>query len=365
MNIFLIFTLLFLLSEFIICSVRFLLRKKQPRTGVRIAVIVFKAVLAIALAALVMAGPVFLRKIQPFMMAMYVALLADSAADLIMLIINAVKKGEKRFGMTQILSLILGVVFFAYGVINMEIVKPSYHTYTSEKLQIEHTFIFAADIHVGSAQPLSVTEKTVKAMNDLSPDFIILGGDITDDYTTKEEMNKVFEFFGRCDCPVYYLYGNHDRQGHAEYAIGHQYTREEYEKAMRDNGIIILKDEFVRISDDLILLGREDITEGESRAKVESLVNPYPEAYLVVADHQPVEFKENSVIGTDLQLSGHTHAGQLFPLRALYSLIGYCFGDYEYEGAVMNVSAGACGWRMPLRTESHCYYEVINLKPAG
>ncbi|MBR3620138.1 MAG: hypothetical protein IKN56_01415 [Clostridia bacterium] len=67
-----------------------------------------------------------------------------------------------------------------------------------------------------------------------------------------------------------------------------------------------------------------------------------------------------------MQISGHTHAGQLFPLKFFYGLIGgYVYGDYEIDGSVMNVSAGACGWRMPFRTEAHCNYEVITLKPAG
>ena len=74
--------------------------------------------------------------------------------------------------------------------------------------------------------------------------------------------------------------------------------------------------------------------------------------------------KENRALGTDLQVSGHTHAGQLFPLGALYEVIGYVYGDYEEAGATMNVSAGACGWRMPFRTDRHCNYEVITLTPA-
>jgi predicted MPP superfamily phosphohydrolase len=245
----------------------------------------------------------------------------------------------------------------------MQIVKPNYHTYISDKLTETHRIIFAADIHVGSAQPFSVLEKEVKDLASEKLECIILGGDITDDYTTKEEMEKTFRLFGNCGIPVYYLYGNHDRQKHAEYANGLQFTADELEKAITENGVIILKDEYVELGDDLLLLGREDISEGTERAKAQTLTNPSPEKYLIVADHQPFEFKENLTTGADLQLSGHTHAGQLFPLRSQYSVIGYAYGDF-YEGdAVMNVSAGACGWRVPFRTEKHCYYEVITLQP--
>ncbi len=359
-----IWTLLFILSEAIVAFVRFLLRKKNIKPVVRIVVIILKFLLAIAFAVLPLAGPVQLRPVQPFMMAMYAVLFADAVADIIYTVFCAVRKSERKFAFAQTLSLILGVLFFVYGTVNMQVVLPHYHTFTSEKIKNEHKIIFAADIHVGSAQPFSVLEKEVSAMVKDYPDCIILGGDITDDYTTKEQMEKTFEVFGKCGVPVYYLYGNHDRQKHAEYARGLQFTAEELENTINNNGIVILKDEYAELADDLLLLGREDISEGESRAKAEEIAVDKNNKYLIIADHQPVEFKENYAFGGDLQLSGHTHAGQLFPLNPLYSIIGYSYGEYTYKESTMLVSAGACGWRVPFRTEKHCYYEVITLQPA-
>lgn len=365
MNIFVEFTLWFLLAEAILTAVQIPLRKKKPKPVLRACLIAGKALLGIILGVLVLAGPVQLRVLQPLMMALYVALLADAAGDAVYCIVCAVAKKERRFGVAKAVGLVCGALLFVYGVVNMETVSPEYRTYTSEKLTDTHTVVFIADLHVGSAQPMEVTEKTVKAVKALRPDATILGGDIVDDYTTKEEMEATFALFGDFDTPVYYLYGNHDRQGHAEYAGGVKFTQNDLEAAMEANGIVILKDAYAAIAPDLVLLGREDISEGEGRAEIGTLKNPNPEAYLIVADHQPVQFKENLEAGTDLQLSGHTHAGQLFPLRALYTLIGYCYGDY-YEGdAVLHVSSGACGWRMPLRTDAKCHYDVITLLPAG
>ena len=364
MNIFVAFTLWFLLAEAILTAAQLPLRKKKPKPVLRACLIAGKALLGIILGVLVLAGPVQLRVLQPLMMALYAALLADAAGDAVYSIVCAIAKKERRFGVAKAVGLVCGALFFVYGVVNMEMVSPEYRTYTSEKLTDAHTVVFIADLHVGSAQPMAVTEKTVNAVKALRPDATILGGDIVDDYTTKEEMEATFALFGDFDTPVYYLYGNHDRQGHAEYAGGKKFTQDDLEAAMAANGIVILKDAYAAVAPDLLLLGREDITEGEGRAEIGALTNPNPEAYLIVADHQPVQFKENLAAGTDLQLSGHTHAGQLFPLRALYSLIGCCYGDY-YEGdAVMHVSSGACGWRMPFRTDAKCHYDVITLLPA-
>lgn len=363
MNMYLSWGLLFVAAQAILSAVQFLLRKKEFKKAIRVVIIIAKAVLAVAFAALVMAGPVVLRPVQPIMVALYAALFADAVADAVYSIFLAVKKTKRKFAVEKIISLILGIMFFVYGTVNMQTVKPNYHTYASSKLKKEHKIIFAADIHVGSAQEFSTLEKEVEDMVSEKPECIILGGDITDDYTSKDEMINTFRLFGKLDVPVYYLYGNHDRQKHAEYANGTQFTAKELKETIEKSGVIVLKDEYAELDDDLLLLGREDISEGGERADAASLKNPSPEKYLIVADHQPFEFKENLATGTDLQLSGHTHAGQLFPLKSLYSVIGYAYGDF-YEGdAVMNVSAGACGWRVPFRTEEHCNYEVITLTP--
>ena len=345
---------------------QFFLRKKTIRPVFRGLMIVAKALLAIALAALPMAGPVVLRPVQPLMMAAYVVFLADAAADLLYSVFLAIRKGKRSFGVFQAVSVCCCALFFLYGFLNMQIVKPKDHTYTSDKLTDTHKIVFAADIHVGSAQLFSTTQKTVESMKAQQPDCVILGGDIMDDYTTKEEMQQTFALFRDFGCPVYFVYGNHDLQGHAEYAIGPQYTQAEFEQTMKDNNVTLLKDDFVRLAPDVLILGRNDISAADERINAAEMQNPDPGAYLVVVDHQPSEFvKKNMTLGTDLQLSGHTHAGQLFPLDLLYSLIGYVYGDYEADGAVMNVSAGACGWRVPLRTAAHCNYEVITLQPAA
>jgi predicted MPP superfamily phosphohydrolase len=347
----------------IVSAIQFFLRKKKVKASVRFVLIVLKAVLGIAFAVLPLAGPVQFRPAQPLMIALYAVLLSDAFADLFYTVICLIKKAEHTFRIKKIISIVLGVLFFVYGTVNMQTVKPNYHSFSSRKLKSEHKIVFVSDIHIGSVQPFSVLEKEIADIKDENPECIILGGDITDDYTTLEEAEKIFRIFGKCGLPVYYIYGNHDRQKHAEYANGLQYTADELENILDKNGITVLKDEYVSLGDDLMLVGREDISEGENRADAEKLYdrNPDRSKYLIVADHQPFEFKENYTVSHDLQLSGHTHAGQLFPLKALYSVIGYAHGEFKYKESALVVSSGAGGWRVPFRTDSHCYYEVITL----
>ena len=67
----------------------------------------------------------------------------------------------------------------------------------------------------------------------------------------------------------------------------------------------------------------------------------------------------------DLQLSGHTHAGQFFPLRFLYALAGLnVCGEYHFNDTAVFVSPGIAGWYFPFHNEAICSYEVIRLIPS-
>lgn len=87
--------------------------------------------------------------------------------------------------------------------------------------------------------------------------------------------------------------------------------------------------------------------------------------YVITVDHSPLQFDENAAINADLQLSGHIHAAQLFPLRLLYLIaLDEVYGDYRFDETTdIYVSSGMSGWGFPLRSEAACNYEVIELIP--
>lgn len=142
MKLFVIYFLLFVAARAALSLLQFLLRGKTIKPVVRGLLIAAKALLAIALAVLPLAGPVQLRPVQPLMMAAYVVLLADAAADLICSILFAVRKKKRSFGVFQAVSVCLSVLFLIYGFFNMQTVKPQTYTFTSEKLTSEHKIVF-------------------------------------------------------------------------------------------------------------------------------------------------------------------------------------------------------------------------------
>ncbi len=355
--------LLCLAAEAALIAVKLPFRKKTIKNSVRIIISVSEFLIAVVCAVLVLAGPIILRPVQPFLFALYAVLFSDSVVSLAYSVFCVATKTGARFLPARIVSAAFALVFIICGTVNMQIVKPVCRTFYSPKISSEHKIVFAADIHAGSAQSYETLKKTAQAMKSAGADCIILGGDIVDDYTTLKQMQDTFALFSDSEAPVYYIYGNHDRQKHADYAKGRQFTEQELADTITRNGITILRDEYAQVGPELTVLGREDVSEKEGRADIASLPNPAPGTYLVVADHQPAKADDNLACGMDLQLSGHTHAGQLFPLGLFYRIAARVNGVYTVGDADMIVSPGACGWRVPFRTESCCCYEVISIMP--
>ena len=297
-------------------------------------------------------------------MAFSIVFFCDAWPDLFAIFFCLIRKKAPGGKLMMIISLCLTAVYVIYGTVNMQIIRPKEHTYTSAKLQHEYTFVFLSDLHYCSAQSEQTVDDALEEIAQLKPDFVLLGGDITDEYTTKEEMQSIYRKLGALPVPVYYIYGNHDRQGNGDYIGGAKYTAEELTAAIEGNGITILQDETAAFAEDLTILGREDVSAGDGRCKPSALPSISRDSYLLTVDHNP--FQETDILEThsDLQLSGHSHAGQFFPLEYIY-LLGekYVYGDYQVGETNLYVSSGITGWFFPFRTVAHCNYEVVHLIP--
>ncbi len=356
-----LFLILAVAAEAIITAIQLVFTRKEMKNGVRIGLAAGKLLLAIVFGLLVLAGPTALRPVQLEMTVLYAVMLPEAVIQLVFAVVTAVSKKKTPFGLVKAVCFVGVIIFVVTGMVNSQKIKPDYHTYSSDKIKQQHTFVYLADLHYGGAQREKYVKNAIAEIKKLDPDFILLGGDITDDFTTKEQVGDLYGFITEgYDKPVYFTYGNHDRPLSTK-----NYDDKYLKKVLDENGIIILNDKYVCISRDLEILGREDMSEKDKRLDADKLKNAVPDHYLVVADHQPGGIGENLPLKPDLQLSGHTHAGQLFPLRVFYDLfISKSCGEKQYDDTVLYVSPGFSCWRFPFRTEANCRYEVITLTPA-
>ena len=339
--------------------------RRKNKAWIYIIAFVLKMLVSVGLAFCSMALSIpIIWKTGYLSMAISIALFGDAWTDLFTVIFRLIRKKVPGGKYMMVISLCLTAAYLIYGTVNMQIIRPKEHTYTSEKLTHEYTFVFLSDLHYGSAQSEQTVDNALAEIAELKPDFVLLGGDITDENTTAEEMQSIYRKLGALPAPVYFIYGNHDRQGLGDYIGGATYTPEELTAAIEANGITILQDETVKIGDDLTLLGREDVSAGDRRCKVTDLPSISKDSFLLTVDHNP--FLEEDILetGSDLQLSGHSHAGQFFPLQYIYHFgEKYVYGDYQVGNTHLYVSSGITGWYYPFRTVVHCNYEVIHLVP--
>ncbi len=287
--------------------------------------------------------------------AAYVALTADVFSD----VINLLVKNRK---MHWLVTAVVTAAYLAYGTVNAEIIIPVEQSYSSEKLQNTYKIVFLSDIHYGSSQYSSIVRKALEDIKAREPDYLLLGGDLVDELTTKEKMQELFSMIGDLGLDTYYIYGNHDQQDHSGLLGGHTYTKEELDQAITENGITILCNDVVKLEEDLTVIGIDDASHPDTRLPVEELPESDPDTYRIFLDHSPYQTEDTKKLGADLQLSGYTHAGQFFPLRLIYQFaVPAIDGEYQVGDTRLYVSAGFGGWYYPFRTEVHCEYSVITL----
>lgn len=294
----------------------------------------------------------------------------DVIAFLMKKLCKNVKAGKfllwcKRLYGCGIFPFFITLVMLVYGFVNMTQVMKTEYLVETDKAVGNYKLVLISDTHYATVQDTDILKGKIEIINDEDPDIVILGGDIVDEGTSKEKMQEVFQVLGGLESKygIYYVYGNHDRQ---PYTDNRSFTDEELEGAITENGIRILEDEYAEIQDDLVIAGRGDAAWGNHSGRAASkeiLEGVDRKKYIIVADHQPIEAEENDAQGVDLELSGHTHGGQIWPIGIAADFVGSMnYGEYQSGDCKVIVTSGFTGWGYPIRTERHCEYVVIDLK---
>jgi predicted MPP superfamily phosphohydrolase len=204
------------------------------------------------------------------------------------------------------------------------------------------------DIHVGPTIGRAFVEQMVARTNALRPDLIVITGDLVDG--TVDELGEHVAPLGDLKAPlgVYFVTGNH------EYYSG----VEPWLAELRRLGIRVLRNERVELrrGDDVLdLAGVDDWTarqfgRGHGHDLPKALEGRDPSRACVLLAHQPKSIVEAAKLGVCLQLSGHTHGGQIFPFNAFVRLQQpYVAGLYKHDDAWIYVSRGTGYWGPPMR----------------
>lgn len=201
------------------------------------------------------------------------------------------------------------------------------------------------DLHVGAMRGRTFVAEIVATVNAARPDLVVITGDLVDG--TPEQLLGELAPLRDLTAPVYFVLGNHEHLSGAD----------AWRRALPTLGIHVLSDERVPIGT-LDLLGLDDERTPARQAALASRGR-----YTIALAHEPRDVREVQGHGIAVQLSGHTHGGQLFPLHVLERWNqGYLAGSYRVGDTLLLVSEGTGFWGPPMRLGSHPAIELLVLR---
>lgn len=269
---------------------------------------------------------------------------------------------------TGILGVLVTVLCLGYGYYNIKHVVATTYDLSSDKID-NLKIIEIADLHMSTSLDVLQLQKYCDEMSELNADLVVLTGDIFDENTPLDDMVDASKALStiKNKLGIYYVYGNHDNgsRNFDDVAFGPEEIKENLEK----NGITVLEDEVITL-DKINIIGRKDASfwGNNPRLATSELLAMIPEDkrdnYTIILDHQPLDLDENAALGIDLQLSGHTHGGQLFPMGIVQSLTSDTLirGQRTIHDFTAITSSGMAGWRYPIKTGAPSEYVIINVK---
>ena len=295
--------------------------------------------------------------------------------DGIVIIIKKSRKNKnwsrvcKKIYCSGVIAVVLTAVVIGYGRYNIfHVVRTEYTLQTQKDIQTEgYRLVLLSDLHYGVSMSDEQLQKVADRISRENPDIVVLDGDIVDENTTSEQMKSAFHILGTIDSKygIYYTYGNHDKNN---YSTTPNYTADQLAETIKRNDIQILEDDTAVINDEVVLIGRVDRGYGnENRQTIFDLTSKLDKKQeWVVLDHQPADYENVKKTGCDIILSGHTHAGQIWPAGLFASLFHFDelnYGKIQRENLNAVVTSGIAGWGYPIRTEKHSEYVVLNIVP--
>lgn len=206
----------------------------------------------------------------------------------------------------------------------------------------EMRLVAVSDIHLGEGTGKRALKRYVALINSLRPDAVVIAGDLIDNSLTPLVRDHMEEELNRLQAPmgIYLAPGNH------EYISGMEAAKQ----FLKKTPIRLLQDSLVTLPNGVQLIGRDDRT-NRHRKSLEELYQAADTLLpMLLIDHQPYALHRTDSLGFDLQVSGHTHHGQVWPVSLLTDRIyEQSHGYRRWSKSHIWVSSGLSLWGPPFR----------------
>lgn len=221
--------------------------------------------------------------------------------------------------------------------------------------QLDHLKIaFIADFHLQQRTNINFVERVKEKINTIDPDLMLFGGDILEGDGDEDKLGKFEDLIRQINNRYgsYGVIGNHEVYGGDD-------TEHFFERA----GIELIKDSVVVINNSLNLIGRLDQHIDDRKSPEELLKQGRDSLPVIMLDHRPTKISEVSNTRVDVQLSGHTHNGQLFPFNLItQNIYPLSWGHKKINNSHFFVTSGIRLWGPPVRTTGISEIVVIDVK---
>lgn len=217
---------------------------------------------------------------------------------------------------------------------------------------------YFSDAHFTPVNNGRIAKKIINLAEQVKPDIILIGGDVVDDKSNHlkrigidEELRQLKAKYG-----VYTINGNH------EYIVNVNNA----DNFLNENNVKVLRDSMITIENSVQIIGREDASiasfaHGKRKSLPELLANARKDLPIILLDHQPLHLAESAAGNIDLQLSGHTHHGQMWPFNFITKMVyELSWGYKKINNTHFYVSSGVGTWGPPVKIGNDA--EVINFK---
>ncbi len=221
----------------------------------------------------------------------------------------------------------------------------------------ERTAAFISDLHLGHIRNVRFSNRLVKKLAALAPDIIFIGGDLYDG--THVDAKRAVEPWTRQPSPLgaYLIAGNHE-----------MFAGSASLKAAESAGIRVLNDEKV-VVDGMQIVG-VDYHASASASRFALMLHRMdinPDSASILLSHSPHRLAVAERAGISLQLSGHTHRGQMLPVRWIVERIfgRYAYGLHPFGKMMVYTSSGVGTWGPPMRVGTHSEIVLISFDGNG
>ena len=259
---------------------------------------------------------------------------------------------------TFIVLMVALTAFFTYAHLNYRKIVREELTISINKEITPLKIVAISDLHLGYGVSKAKLDRWITLINAENPDIVVMAGDIIDNHMKPLIEKDIASYLRKINSRygVFACLGNH------EYIGGRDKVYESI-NFLNDANITVLRDTAILINNEFYLIGRDDLSRRNRKSLAEILQNLDTTKPLILLDHQPYHLDETKKNNIDLQISGHTHRGQMWPASWIADrMFEVAHGHLQKGNSHIFVSSGISIWGGKFRVGTQSEYVVIELR---